>query len=73
MTLAGAMEQVAALLPGRPEPPVTRYGVMTFAFSQTMRLDRARDLLDWVHAPPCRSDDRPCPAGADRCVKLPSV
>ncbi|NWP00921.1 hypothetical protein GY973_22785, partial [Escherichia coli] len=37
-----------ALLPGRPEPPVTRYGVMTFAFSQTMRLDRARDLLDWV-------------------------
>lgn len=48
MALAGAMERTAALLPGRPEPPVTRYSVMTFAFSQTMRLDRARDLLDWV-------------------------
>lgn len=48
MTLAGAMEKVAAWLPGRPEPPITRYGVMTFAFSQTMRLDRARDLLDWA-------------------------
>ncbi|MBB4841265.1 nucleoside-diphosphate-sugar epimerase [Sphingomonas kyeonggiensis] len=48
MTMAGAMERVAALLPGRPEPPVTRYSVMTFGFSQTMQLDRARDLLDWV-------------------------
>lgn len=48
MTVAGAMERVAALLPGRPEPPVTRYSVMTFGFSQTMLLDRARDLLDWV-------------------------
>lgn len=48
MTVAGAMERVAALLPGRPEPPVTRYSVMTFGFSQTMRLDRARDLLGWT-------------------------
>jgi nucleoside-diphosphate-sugar epimerase len=55
MTVAGAMEQVAALLPGRPEPPVTRYGVMTFGFSQTMCLDRARELLDW--APRHRVED----------------
>ncbi len=48
LAVAGAMERVAALLPGRPEPPVTRYSVMTFGFSQTMQLDRARDLLDWV-------------------------
>lgn len=55
MTVAGAMEQVAALLPGKPEPPVTRYSVMTFSFSQTMCLDRARDLLDW--APRHRVED----------------
>jgi nucleoside-diphosphate-sugar epimerase len=48
MSIAGAMERVAALLPGHPEPPVTRYSVMTFSFTQTMRLDRARDLLGWV-------------------------
>lgn len=48
MTVAGAMERVAALLPGRPEPPVTRYSVMTFGFSQTMVLDRAHNLLGWT-------------------------
>ncbi len=48
MTTADALERVAALLPGRPEPPVTRYSVMTFGFSQTMVLDRARDLLGWT-------------------------
>lgn len=47
MVVAGAMERVATLLPGRPEPPATRYSVMTFGFSQTMALDRARDLLGW--------------------------
>ena len=48
MAAASAMEGIATMLPGRPEPPVTRYSVMTFGFSQTMRLDRARDLLDWT-------------------------
>lgn len=48
MTLAGGIERVAAWLPSRPEPPVTRYSVMTFGYSQTMVLDRARDLLEWV-------------------------
>ncbi|HMA50979.1 MAG TPA: NAD-dependent epimerase/dehydratase family protein, partial [Magnetospirillaceae bacterium] len=35
LAAASLAETVAALLPGRPEPPVTRYSVMTFAFSQT--------------------------------------
>ena len=48
LTIAGTMEAVAATLPGRPEPPATRYTVMTFAFSQTMDLTRARDLLGWT-------------------------
>lgn len=47
LAIAGTMEAVAAILPGRPEPPATRYTVMTFAFSQTMALTRARDLLGW--------------------------
>lgn len=55
MSVARAMERVATLLPGRPEPPVTRYSVMTFSFSQTMCLDRARELLDW--APRHRVED----------------
>lgn len=48
MAAAGAMEQIAALLPNRPEPPATRYMVKTLAFSQTMRLDLAKSLLDWT-------------------------
>lgn len=48
MELAGAIARIAAWLPSTPEPPVTRYSVMTFGYSQTMVLDRARDLLGWV-------------------------
>jgi 2-alkyl-3-oxoalkanoate reductase len=48
MTVAGVMEGVAAMLPQRPEPPATRYMVKTLAFSQTMRLDLAKRLLDWA-------------------------
>lgn len=47
LAVAGAMERVAALLPGRPEPPATRYTIMTLAYSQTLCLDRANTLLDW--------------------------
>ncbi len=47
-------EAIAALLPGRPEPPVTRYSVMTFAFSQTFDLSLARSLLSWH---PCHSPE----------------
>ena len=48
MAVAGMMERVAALLPGYPEPPATRYTIKTLAFSQTMRLDKAKALLDWT-------------------------
>jgi 2-alkyl-3-oxoalkanoate reductase len=48
MAGAGVMEAIAALLPHRPEPPATRYMIKTLAFSQTMRLDRAKALLDWT-------------------------
>ncbi|WP_261300063.1 NAD-dependent epimerase/dehydratase family protein [Sphingomonas alpina] len=48
LAVAGAMEHVAALLPGRPEPPATRYTIMTLAYSQTLCLDRAKALLGWT-------------------------
>ncbi len=41
-------EAVANLLPGRPEPPLTVYGLCTLAFSQTFDLSRARDRLGYV-------------------------
>lgn len=45
---AGLLETVCGVLPGRPEPPVTRYGVAMLAFSQTFDLDRARSLLGYT-------------------------
>ena len=39
--LASAMEGVCAVLPGRPEPPLTRYTLSTIAFSQTLDISRA--------------------------------
>ncbi len=48
LAMAGAMERVATLLPSRPEPPATRYTIMTLAYSQTLCLDRANTLLDWT-------------------------
>jgi 2-alkyl-3-oxoalkanoate reductase len=48
MAAAAAMEGVGALIPGRPEPPATRYMIKTLAFSQTMKLDLAKALLDWT-------------------------
>ncbi|MGY4398361.1 nucleoside-diphosphate-sugar epimerase [Sphingomonas sp. UYAg733] len=48
LAVATAMERVAMLLPGRPEPPATRYTIMALAYSQTMGLDRAKMLLDWT-------------------------
>lgn len=50
---AGMAETVASLWPGRPEPPATRYSVMTFSFSQTFDLTLAKTLLNWrpVYSP----------------------
>lgn len=45
--VAGAMEWVCRLLPGRPEPPVTRYSLATLAWSQTFDLSLARDMLGY--------------------------
>lgn len=47
---AGAVviETVAAILPGQPEPPITRYGLATLAFSQTFDMTAARRDLGYV-------------------------
>jgi len=47
MKAAGAMEAVCRVLPGRPEPPVTRYSLAMLAFSQTFDLSLARSLLGY--------------------------
>lgn len=43
--LTALAERIANLLPGRPEPPLTVYGLCAMAFSQTFDLSRARDRL----------------------------
>jgi 2-alkyl-3-oxoalkanoate reductase len=45
--LGGVMEGIANLLPGRPEPPLTRYSAMALGWSQTFDLSAARDALGW--------------------------
>ena len=44
---ARVSETICRLLPNRPEPPVTAYGIGIFAFSQTLDLSAARDTLGW--------------------------
>lgn len=46
----GLAEAVCASLPGRPEPPATRYSLGTLAFSQTFDLTAARTALGWAPA-----------------------
>lgn len=48
MLAAGAMEVVALGLPGRPEPPVTRYGLGLFAYAQSLDLAKAKRVLGWA-------------------------
>lgn len=50
LALAGAraMEALYSAAPGRPEPPITRYGVGVFAYSQTLDLTAARVGLGWA-------------------------
>lgn len=45
--VAALLEAVCGVLPGYPEPPVTRYTVTTIAHSQTLDISRARDLLGY--------------------------
>ncbi|RIK16167.1 MAG: hypothetical protein DCC50_05830 [Acidobacteria bacterium] len=45
--VAGLLEKVHAVLPGRPEPPLMRYTLSTVAFSQTLDITRAREQLGY--------------------------
>lgn len=45
--VAGLLEAVCSVLPGHPEPPVTRYTLSTVAYSQTLDIDRARAVLGY--------------------------
>ena len=45
--LAAALEGACAVLPGNPEPPLTRYTLSTIAYSQTLDISRARAELGY--------------------------
>jgi nucleoside-diphosphate-sugar epimerase len=45
--IAGVLEAICGVLPGRPEPPVTRYTVSTITHSQTLDITRAREVLGY--------------------------
>lgn len=53
LRLAMIAETVARVLPGRPEPPLTRYSAMIASWSQTFDLAGARSGLGWrpIHSP----------------------
>jgi 2-alkyl-3-oxoalkanoate reductase len=48
--IAKVCEAVWARLPGRPEPPVTRYGAGLLATSQTFNIDNAKQVLGYQPA-----------------------
>lgn len=50
LALARLAEITCSLLPTRPEPRLTMYGVATLAYTQTFNLARARDLLGYEPA-----------------------
>lgn len=60
--VAAALEGACAAIPGRPEPPFTRYTLSTIAFSQTLNIARAKSELGYV---PLVSLDRALAAVAD--------
>ena len=45
--IAGVLENAFRLVPGNPEPPLTRYTVSTIAHSQTLDITRARQVLGY--------------------------
>lgn len=47
MLAASVMEAIAHILPGRPEPPATRYSIMSLAYSQTFDLTETIAALQW--------------------------
>lgn len=46
--VAALSERVCNRLPGRPEPPLTVYGLAAISFSQTFDLTKARQRLDYA-------------------------
>ena len=47
-TVGAVLEAICGTLPGRPEPPITRYTVTTIAFSQTLDIAKARRVLGYA-------------------------
>ncbi len=47
MMAGSVMEGIARILPGQPEPPLTRYSAMALGWSQTFDLKAVRTALDW--------------------------
>jgi nucleoside-diphosphate-sugar epimerase len=47
MAAAGLAEGLSRILPGAPEPVVTRYGLALFAYAQSLDLAKSRDRLGW--------------------------
>lgn len=48
LLLTRLLEGLCAILPGRPEPPLTPYGLAALAYSQTFDLTFAREALGYV-------------------------
>ncbi len=48
MPLAALVETIAAALPGRPEPPVSRYTLGVLAYAQTLDITAARTVLGYA-------------------------
>ena len=55
MLAASVMEAGAFFVPGRREPPVTRYGLGLFAYAQSLDISKAARVLRWT--PKVRFDD----------------
>ncbi|MCM3780453.1 NAD-dependent epimerase/dehydratase family protein [Microbacterium hydrocarbonoxydans] len=60
---AASLEAVCRILPGRPEPALTRYTLSTIAYSQTLDISRARRDLGYV--PTVTLDDALAAVAAD--------
>jgi len=48
IALGGAAETIANVMPGRPEPRLSRYGVGVLGFSQTLDISAARQQLGYA-------------------------
>ncbi|MBN9155866.1 NAD(P)-dependent oxidoreductase [Microbacterium sp.] len=66
-TLAASLEGICRALPGRPEPPLTRYTLSTIAYAQTLDISRARSELGY--APVVSLDEALDRAVADLCAR----